>query len=427
MAHYANAGDILKIEALMSEDITDFQTSTYRDLHIKTHLNSTNDVVPTSALAVLHSYETTQHPAPIKSYTRVISRLFRAHHSSLAQAQAWDLFSHMRYVAHPEPDAHLWALMIGSSTTPERALDLFQEIVAKSPKHAAAPPAVYTAVIKACARSGEEQYVNEAYRLARERMNVWPQEKLDTRALCALLEGAKRVGDLPRARWILAEVVRDEGVVGSEAILHVLHAYATYTPAFKREATKILAVDNSAPVDPAPMDIVDAIAVEEHDMDAVELVPTSAASSASFAHLAPQSRQELLHEVEALWSRINDPSDLVFNTIKLSSRIRNAYLSVYYTHAPNIRTCREKFSQVHTTLASDTSAHGLLDALHRCSHGKGMRISKERSPALEWAMALWADFRRLEDSGHLSARITETGYKHMIRALTMYVGVLEYC
>ena len=58
------------------------------------------------------------------------------------------------------------------------------------------------------------------------------------RTFCALLEGAKRVGDLAKVRWILAEIVaewmraargdaRDAVVVDEEIMTHVFHAYAT--------------------------------------------------------------------------------------------------------------------------------------------------------------------------------------------------------
>lgn len=208
--------------------------------------------------------------------------------------------------------------------------------------------------------------------------------------------------------------------------MHVLHAYATFTPSFKREATKILTADALIPAEPEPLNLVDPLTFEENDSNVVELNPTVAAPSASFAHLAPRSKQELLHEVEALWARINDPSDPVFNSINLSHRLRNAYLSVYYAHAPNIRTCRETFLHVYAKSDVEKSAHGLLDALYRCSHGKSLKSAKERPLALEWAMEIWTDFRQLEESGRLSARIVENGYKYMIRALTLYVDMFCY-
>ena len=55
----------------------------------------------------------------------------------------------------------------------------------------------------------------------------------------ALLESAKRIGDLANVRWILAEIVAesmhaacgniaDAVVVDEEIMAHVFHAYASY-------------------------------------------------------------------------------------------------------------------------------------------------------------------------------------------------------
>jgi len=91
------------------------------------------------------------------TYSRLITALFHTP-SSLAHAQAWDLFSHMRYVAHPHPDSLLFTQMIQACAIPnpaepERALDLFTEMTVDRE----IPPTVgaYTAAILACARSGE--------------------------------------------------------------------------------------------------------------------------------------------------------------------------------------------------------------------------------------------------------------------------------
>ena len=40
----------------------------------------------------------------------------------------------------------------------------------------------------------------------------FPAFRPDVKTFCALLEGAKRIGDLGRARWILVELVRGQGV-----------------------------------------------------------------------------------------------------------------------------------------------------------------------------------------------------------------------
>ena len=58
--------------------------------------------IPTNALSLLHTYETKSLPAPMRTYTALIKSLF-AVRSSVGHAQAWDLFSHMRYTVEFRP------------------------------------------------------------------------------------------------------------------------------------------------------------------------------------------------------------------------------------------------------------------------------------------------------------------------------------
>ena len=135
-----------------------------RDLHIKAHIKSASaEYNFNTALSTLHKYEGLAIAPPMKSYSRLISALFCTR-STQCHAQAWDLFSHMRYVAHPDPDVHMYSLMIracagvgtgshsGLAADPLRALDLWTEMREKGiePTRAA-----YNAVILACARSKE--------------------------------------------------------------------------------------------------------------------------------------------------------------------------------------------------------------------------------------------------------------------------------
>src|SRR5712672_3329485 len=222
-------------ESLVSGPLTDRQ----RHLHIKTHEKSVPPrTIPESALSLLHSYENAGRPPPMTTYSRLIAALFRTP-SSLAHTQAWDLFSHMRYVAHPHPDSLLFTHMIlvcGNPNTAEteRALDLFTEMTVD--RGIAPTASTYNATILACARSGSRAYVNEAFRLAKEMLDSHRDAhgtgtfRLNSHTFNALLEGAKRIGDLGRVRWILAgmveaareskDIVVDEGIM-----MHVFHAY----------------------------------------------------------------------------------------------------------------------------------------------------------------------------------------------------------
>ena len=119
---------------------------------------------------LLH-YENQNAAAPMQTHA-IISSLF-ACPSSLACTQAWDIFSHMRYVTHPNPDiihtqmirACVNPVSIRFSSEPEKALDLWTKMTVDH--KISSTIQAYNAMILACARSGTKTYVNEAFRLAR--------------------------------------------------------------------------------------------------------------------------------------------------------------------------------------------------------------------------------------------------------------------
>ncbi|KAJ8455438.1 hypothetical protein ONZ51_g12455 [Trametes cubensis] len=210
MSLYADRGDITNTERFLSTFAGSKPVDRLRDLHIKAHLRSLAPrTFPTSALTVLHDYEGRGLPAPQKTYTRVITSLLSTR-STMAEAQAWDLFAHMRYVAHPTPDPQLYAVMMAACASrvldpqPARALDLWTEMTVD--KRMAPTADAYTAVIYACACSGDKMYVNEAFRLAKEMLDGHRDAygnsafRPDRKTFCALLEGAKRIGDLAKGR-----------------------------------------------------------------------------------------------------------------------------------------------------------------------------------------------------------------------------------
>jgi hypothetical protein len=69
------------------------------------------------------------------------------------------------------------------------------------------------------------------------------------RPVCALSEGAKRIGDLGRAIWILAEMVRGgkeggdpnkvDAEIDDEVTMHIFNTYAAYTPPYVRAPTLV--------------------------------------------------------------------------------------------------------------------------------------------------------------------------------------------
>ncbi|KAL4077703.1 hypothetical protein J3A83DRAFT_4215821 [Scleroderma citrinum] len=460
---YASNGDTKHVESWMDRIIIGPPTDVQMDLHIKAHVVNMIKVgppnpcdpypqpvvhdFPTSALDVLHRYEASGHVAPIKSYTRVISALLRVRTSpssnprlgsSAARSQAWDLFSHMRYVAHPKPDVHLYAVMIracaSTATTraePERALDLWTEM-----QENRIEPTIgaYEAIILVFGQSGGE-WVGESIRFAREMRARHPIRSSSSlaserRIWCAVLEGCKRAGDLNRARWILAEALRTDSVeedgegdtgkkietasssMNGKMMQHVLHTYASYQPPFSRGRTRLLddssyACSESSLTTRSPSETPDHFDDYGH--------------TPSFSRLPPQTASDVIAEVDVLFRRIaqhneafthhfqedhdhfDDPLAGKFANVQITPALLNAYMSVFYAHA-SIERCREVFTSVFGTsqLAKfQGNAHTLVDALERCA-----AASKEEKPiAAQWAQELWSRWESVETRG------VATGYK----------------
>lgn len=431
-----------------------------RHLHIKAHLKAApSNVIPTSALDLLHHYELQNIPAPMQTYTSVITSLF-SRPSSLARAQAWDIFTHMRYVAHPIPDVVLYTLMIRAcaspvttrySSEPEKALDLWTEMTVD--QNISPTVGAYNAVILACARSGAKTYVNEAFRLARQMLDSHRDAsghspfRPDKKTFCALLEGAKRIGDLGRARWILAEMVKGsqgdinpiEAEVDEEVMMHVFHAYAAYDVPFLRSSAKLVSSPGTRTQATIPLTedrAVTSIAPNDaHSQSELSADNTDGGrSQMSFAHIPPQTRGEVIKEVEILLGHIlkdrkgtatATPSSFLQSTFKgveLTTRLLNSYLSVFYKHAP-LETSREQFWKLFEDVGGlSRSPRTYVEALERCANS---RRGSERTVALDFADQLWPRWKAIEvdcnDGKPLNGRLIERAYVAMIRVLAVCV------
>lgn len=449
LGHHALNGDIERFEGFMANILSGKPSEIQRDLHIKSYLRDpavfASFAFPTRAIDLLHKYEASGLHPPMKSYTRIISSLFSVRlspsHPSIsstpdvplgklaANSQAWDLFAHMRYVAHPTPDAYLYARMIRAcassplSPEPERALDLWTEMLDAG---IAPTKGTYDAVIRACAKAGGE-WVSEAIRFARQMRDRFGGSSSEVdgeglqgvggpRTWAALLDGCKRVGDLGRARWILAEAVRAGGL-NEEMMQHMFHAYSAYRPPFKRGATRI--VDGGAVVAPAalpdqgeplasategssdsPPASADVSSDSDTDLSHTHTMP-------SFSHLPPQSPSEVITEARALFNRIlqdtnptsHSSSDMPpgplagkFN-VTLSPRLLNAYMSVYYSHG-SLESARDVFESLFSSCDVDFmgDSRTYVDALERCALSR----PRERDIAGKWVDELWVRWEELE-------------------------------
>ncbi|KAH6912093.1 hypothetical protein BKA70DRAFT_825447 [Coprinopsis sp. MPI-PUGE-AT-0042] len=458
LRNYANAGDLFAADSLLKRYVSGSPSETQRHLHVHAHLQATpSTIMPSSALDVLHSYETKGVPAPMHTYTTVITSLF-TRPSSLARSQGWDLFSHMRYVAHPDPDVPLYTQMIRACASPlsaslgsepEKALDLWTEMTVD---HQLTPTvAAYNAIILACARDGSKRFVAEAFRLARQMLDSHRNAqgisayRPDRKTFAALLEGAKRIGDLGRVRWILAEMTRNqEGLealnaptnaeVDEEIMLHVFNAYGAYKPPFVRAATKIVKEDAATTAAPSQEDTLSESSPEASTTTDVILDE----SRPSFAHIPPQTHEELIQEVNFLFDSIKEAQSLPrtelnhsetiaphkFRNVQLTPRLATAYLSVLYAHS-SLHKCREAFWSIFSDLRLQPPLRAYLEAIERCASTKKNKDGgRERLLALKFADELWKEWFVIERAGKyqgttVDARTIERVNAAMIRVLTL--------
>ncbi|WVF67945.1 hypothetical protein IAT40_002707 [Kwoniella sp. CBS 6097] len=253
-------------------------TDSHKDLLILSLLRKTPSE-PRAAINQLLSAEAAGQPYPQSSYHVAITHLTKP--SSFLQpdaqtrAMAWDLFTQMRFAAHPTPSREMYNTMIrtcGEATQPqpERARDLWLEMTESDKIQPTRDE--YTSLIRALG-STKKDYL-EAFDLLRQMLakhhdaTFVPFAEEDgeggstslprfsayvpsLETFTALLEGTKRAGDLNRARWILTESVklaRTGQMLGSkdwmkgvdeDVLSGVFMTYAAWKPVIGRHAVKL--------------------------------------------------------------------------------------------------------------------------------------------------------------------------------------------
>lgn len=426
-----------------------------RDRLVKAHLHSSPGQSIGKALQAIHDFEARGLFPPMKSYTRVIRKMFR-NKTAVFRAQAWDLFAHMRYVAHPQPDEFLYACMINSCAVgptqsqvwsqPERALDLWQEMRASLGEGVLPSVFSYNAIISVCARS--RKFTGEAFRLAREMLNAHrdafgrPLLAPNRYTFSALVEAAKTRGDLSRVRWILAELlsinsrVEDSDalakvpVVDEEIMMQVFLAYGSYKPPFARSSTRVYDEKDVQPVE------------EVVEKETSEPTKEVAEKRSTFPSTPPQTSGEVIAEASLLFERVvqdqtqsvdgpsgedSRPATSYFRNVKMTTRLLNSYLCVHYRHGP-IGDAQKLFygsdneQSLYERLGVEYSLRSYVEALERCAYP---RNRSERTVALAFAERLWVDIQRVLRAGDdvslstgKGARWTERAWVAMIRVMT---------
>ncbi|KAF6750346.1 hypothetical protein DFP72DRAFT_1013406 [Ephemerocybe angulata] len=466
---YARTGDPASADRFISTSLASTPTSSQRHFHIQAHITSTpSTLIPLSALDLIHTYENRNTPAPMETYNATISALLHRP-SSIARAQAWDLFSHMRYVAHPDPSVPLYTTMIKAcayplksslASEPEKAVDLWTEMTVD---HALTPTvASYNAVILACARSGTKEFVGEAFRIARQMLDSHRDAegrsayRPDRKTFCALLEGAKRLGDLARVRWILAEMTRrregegmEEGErvnapvdaeVDEEVMVHVFNAYAAYNPPFVKAKTVVLK-DNSPVAKARSQGASPGQTAKADEADTSTSTTTDIVDDApvAFAHIPPQTHGEVIQEVEFLFLSIKESqptasttsstpsnnSQAKFRSVQITPRLITAYLSVFYNHAP-LQTSYALFRSIFEDVGIPTRpVRAYVELLERLANARKTRDGSERRLALAFAEEVWAEWAALEAGGgmgmgkRIDARTIERANVALVRVYVL--------
>ena len=386
----------------------------------------------------------------MQSYTRVIQALLsqRGPGAEQQKAQAWDMFSHMRYVAHATVDHFLYSVMIracaeSADPEPERALDLFTEMTVE--KKIAPTTHAYNAVILTCARS--KRFALEAFRLAREMLNshrdahgeIPARLRPDKNTFCALLEAAKRIGDLPRARWILAQMTEIVNMgreseppvfIDEKVMIHVFHAYAAYRPPFHRDAVTFVSEG----------EFVNQPTSEKQGRDASQGQEVDAADIRR-PRGAPQSRQEVIKEASTIWKRIledsqngryarDDPSEpyTTFGRVSLTTSLLNAYMTVHYAHSSPTASYKV-YSNLFEQLGVPRDAFTYVFALEAYAQCK-RATEPELRLRLSFARDVWKSWQDLEVTGvaqmsddspnpNVDARLVERAWSAMIKILAL--------
>ena len=352
------------------------------------------------ACDILHEHELEHQPLPIAAYRAVITGLIKSPSPNAPRrALAWDMFAHMRYVAHPTPSKELYATMIaacakGGEPDVERASDFFIEMTVD--KRMEPTTETYAALISVLAKT--KATAVEAFRMASQMVDVgrdadgMPLLRPNRTIWMSLLEAAKRLGDLQRIHWLLTQMGKEQlaspshlpPLIDDWTMRHVFHAYNAYRPPFRREYAPL-----------KPREVVDE--TFEHSTAAPEeeiSVPNKPVSR----YTLPQTAHEVLQEAETLFSQIlaqqrveNPPFDdaSIFRGVQVTSHMLSAYLGVHFSHSASTEQAVAKIFDLHSQFGLDISIQTVLKSLQRIGNAK----TAERTPMiLEIAEKLWERF-----------------------------------
>ncbi|TIA72525.1 hypothetical protein E3P91_01984 [Wallemia ichthyophaga] len=293
----------------------------------------------TNAWNMLSSLESRGMIVPQSTYTNLIKGHLLSKQPSKIKERGWNLFVHSRLMAHPTPSISLYNTMItacaeGVEPEIERALDLYKEM-----KEYSLPldQTVYASLIHTLAKGHRRGTASEIDRLFNEMLDtgIQPTHLI----FAALMELAKRTGDVGRARHVFANWMRSGYPITSQDVARFFYAYAAaQTPQlnYKKPLNDETEVETS--------DRVDVDKTEHYDPHS--FTPES----------IPQFPHELMAESDMIFNRIladkghslavdglilaqKEPENHAnenfkpFENVNLNSRLVNSYLSIRLNHS----------------------------------------------------------------------------------------------
>lgn len=412
-------------------------TNRSSDLLMEAHLHHSPPLIY-PAIDLLSSLAATGTPLPQSSYNVLLTHLTSSSPTSQTRALAWDLWANMRLTAHPTPVKEVYNTMIRACADtrdpqPERARDLWIELTSAPGAGAVAERAEYDAIIRALS-STKRTYL-EAFDLLRQMLakhseatfvpfdespqavERWSRYVPTLETFTALLEGTKRAGDLPRARWVLNEVVRLQAsglvAVNEELLSGVFMTYASWVPLVRRSAVKPGRNDGGKgkgkeeeieeAMTPAETDDIAPAASRDGLAKAGETTHDIDAAQQRSAHPDPLTSADALREADALFEQIladtsstgqgieNEEATGPFSDVRLTTRLVNSYLSVHLAHAATIPAAREAWDKTWALCATASVPNGWshLQVFERCAAGE---MREDRHAATVWAQETWARY-----------------------------------
>lgn len=443
---------------------------------ITTHLANASF---SNAISTLHSLESSSIYVPESTYLSLLTPLL---HSPVPahRATGFDLFAHMRLVAHPTPSSESYIALIEAcgkvdDPQPERALDLWKEM---TEDQGIQPDVVaFNAILRALSSVG--RFWGEALRVfktmldfykasvpaggipGRENESESEQRRLYTpnrETFEVLLRGAAKNGDLARTRWVLTEMIRfsqsptggEEVCPRSETLELVLMAYATARPVLSRGMVRFQkrGVNNQKEEEGEGEEVV--VKVENDGRkefketfgdDETVLSTSTSPQTKPRTNVAstnlPQTSQEIMHEAQVLFAHAyNDP--LIHQTqpdwrtpsnhlpplrhVRMTPKLVNAYLSVVNLHGSSLSHALDRFRHAFQEAGVKKNGWSFRDILRRLERAR----PNERQRAAEEAFEVFKEWEAFEKEVERSCAVVERrDGKVLARDLRMSLGMTE--